>query len=146
LIRLPQCEKVANKLRNVTYLVTILRETVLESSLKLLVYYAYAQSQIMYSITIWGSSPLMTKVYVAQKRVLRSMAGWRYWRSNLELDSCKPLFKKNEILTVYLLYILECMKYLVKQPEKLKNSEVPHVISPKTKSAKLNSCENDLYV
>jgi hypothetical protein len=39
------------------------------------------------------------------------------------------------------------MKYLVKQPEKFrKKSEVPHCISPKAKSAKLNSCENDLYV
>jgi hypothetical protein len=34
------------------------------------------------------------------------------------------------------------MKYLVKQPEKFrKKSEVPHFISPKTKSAKINSCE-----
>jgi hypothetical protein len=39
------------------------------------------------------------------------------------------------------------MKYLVKQPEKFrKKSEVPHCISPKTKSAKINSCESDLYV
>jgi hypothetical protein len=143
---LPQCEKVANKLRSVTYLFTILRETVSESALKL-VYYAYAQSQIMYSIIIWGASPHMSKVFVAQKRVVRSMAGLRYWRSNSELDSCRPLFKKYEILTVYSLYILECMKYLAKQPEKFrKKSEVPHCISPKTKSAKLNSCENDLYV
>jgi Reverse transcriptase (RNA-dependent DNA polymerase)/Endonuclease-reverse transcriptase len=143
---LPQCEKVANKLRSVTYLFTILRETVSESSLKL-VYYAYAQSQIMYSIIIWGASPHMSKVFVAQKRVVRAMAGLRYWRSNTALDSCRPLFKKYEIPTVYSLYILECMKYLVKQPEKFrKKSEVPHCISPKTKSAKINSCENDLYV
>jgi hypothetical protein len=50
-----------------------------------LVYYAYTQSQIMYSIVIWGASPQMLKVFVAQKRVLRSMAGLRYWRSNSEL-------------------------------------------------------------
>jgi len=47
----PQCEKVTNKLRSVTYLFTILRETVSESSFKL-IYYAYAQSQILYSIVI----------------------------------------------------------------------------------------------
>jgi hypothetical protein len=89
----------------------------------------------MYSVVIWGASPHM------------SMAGLRYWRSNSELDSCRPLFKKYEILTVYSLYILECMKYLGKHPEKFrKKSEVPHCISPKTKSAKINSCENDLDV
>jgi hypothetical protein len=38
------------------------------------------------------------------------------------------------------------MKYLVKQPEKFrKKSVVPHCISPKTKSAKIHSCENDFY-
>jgi 2-oxoglutarate dehydrogenase complex dehydrogenase (E1) component-like enzyme len=39
------------------------------------------------------------------------------------------------------------MKYLIKHPEKFrKKSKVPHCVSPKTKSAKLTSCENDLYV
>jgi len=142
----PQCEKVANKLRSVTYLFTILRDTVSESALKL-VYYAYAQSEILYSIVIWGSSPHMERVFRAQKRVLRAMAGLRYWRSNCALDSCKPLFKKFEILTVYSLYILECMKFLVKHPNKFrKKSEVPNCASPKTKSARNKCCENDLYV
>ena len=75
------------------------------------------------------------------------MAGLRYWRSNSALDSCKPLFKKYEILTVYSLYILECMKFLVKHPQKFrKKSEVPNCASPKTKLAKNKWCENDLYV
>jgi hypothetical protein len=143
---LPQCEKVVNKLRSMTYLFTILRDTVSEDSLKL-VYYAYAQSQIMYSIVIWGVSPHMQKVFVAQKRVVRALAGLRYWRSNCALDSCKPLFKKYGILTVYSLYILECMKFFVKHPGKFrKKSEVPNCYSLKTRKAKGNSCENDLYV
>jgi hypothetical protein len=143
---LPQCEKVANKLRSVTYLFTILRDTVSEDSLKL-VYYAYAQSQIMYSIVIWGASPHMQKVFVAQKRVVRALAGLRYRRSNCALDSCKPLFIKYGMLTVYSLYILECMKFFVKNPEKFrKKSAVPNCYSPKTRLAKSNCCENDLYV
>ena len=48
-----QCEKVANKLRSVTNLFTMLREKVSESVLKQ-VYFAYAQSHIMYTIIIWG--------------------------------------------------------------------------------------------
>jgi hypothetical protein len=128
----PQCEKVANKLRSVTYLFTILRDTVSESCK--LVYYAYAQSQILYSIVIWGASPHMSNVFTAQKRVMRSMAGLRYWRSDCALDSCKPLFIKYGILTVYSLYVLECMKFLVKHPEKFrKKSEVPQSHSPKTR-------------
>jgi Reverse transcriptase (RNA-dependent DNA polymerase)/Endonuclease-reverse transcriptase len=143
---LPQCEKVANKLRSVTYMFTILRDTVSESSLKL-IYYAYAQSQIMYSIVIWGGSNHLQSVFVAQKRVLRAMVGLRYWRGICALDSCRPLFAKCGILTVYSLYILECMKFLVKNPEKFRRKrDVPYARSPKTKNEKIKHCINDLYV
>ena len=82
------------------------------------VYYAYAQSQILYSLIIWGASPHLQTVFVAQKRVIRAMAGKRYWRSNSALESCKPLFEKFGILTVYSLYIFECLKFLMTYPEK----------------------------
>lgn len=62
---LPQGEKVARELRSVTYLFTILRDTVSESSLKLIYYYAYVQSQIMYSIVIWVGSPYLRNVFLA---------------------------------------------------------------------------------
>jgi hypothetical protein len=114
-----QCERVAGKLRSVTYLFTMLRERVTESILKQ-VYFAYAQSQILYSIIIWGASPHIEKVFVAQKRVVRAMAGRRYWRSNCALDSCRPLFHKYEIMTVYSLYLYESMKYLKKYPYKFR--------------------------
>jgi predicted RNase H-like HicB family nuclease len=143
---LPQCEKVTNKLRSVTYMFTILKDAVSESSLKL-IYYAYAQSQILYSIVIWGGSPHLQKVFVAQKRVIRAMAGLRYWRSNCELDSCRPLFTKYGILTVYSLYILECMKFFIKNPGKFRRKcDVPNSKSPKTRNAKAEHCINDLYV
>jgi hypothetical protein len=141
-----QCDRVANKLRSVTYLFTMLREKVSESVLKQ-IYYAYAQSHILYSIIIWGASPHMESVFIAQKRVLRAMAGLRYWRSNRALESCRPLFKKYEILTVYSLYILECMKYLKKYPEKFKKkSEMPLSNVPITRNSQENQCYNDLYV
>jgi len=46
-----QCNKVANKLSSVTNMFTVLQEKVAETILKQ-VYYAYAQSQILYSIII----------------------------------------------------------------------------------------------
>jgi hypothetical protein len=91
---LPQSEKFANKLRSITYSCFPYYVTVSESSLKL-IYFAYVQSQIMYSIVIWAALPHMQKVFVAQKRVVRSLDALRYWRSNCALDSCKPLFQKH---------------------------------------------------
>jgi Reverse transcriptase (RNA-dependent DNA polymerase)/Endonuclease-reverse transcriptase len=143
---LPQCEKVSNKLRSVTYMFTILRDAVSEISLRL-IYYAYAQSQILYSIVIWGGSPHIQKVFVAQKRVVRAMAGLRYWRSNCALESCRPLFAEYGILTVYSLYILECMKFFANNPEKFRRKcDVPNSKSPKTRNGKMNHCINDLHV
>jgi hypothetical protein len=101
----------------------------------------------LYSIVIWGGSPHLEKVFTAQKRIIRAMSGLRYWRSNCALDTCRPLFKKYGILTVYSLYILECMKYLVNHPDQFrKKSEVPNCVSPKTREAKSRCCVNDLYV
>ena len=141
-----QCEKVANKLRSVTYLFTMLREKVSESVLKQ-VYFAYAQSHIMYSIIIWGASSHVESVFIAQKRVVRAMAGLRYWRSNCALESCRPLFKRYGIMTVYSLYILECMKYLKKYPAKFKKrSEVPEAGGPRTRGLVRNSCPDDLFI
>ena len=51
-------------------------------------------------------------------------------------------------MTVYSLYILECMKYLKRHPEKFtKCTDVPETekLSVKTRARKANICENDLY-
>jgi len=141
-----QCKKVANKLRSVTYLFTMLQERVTENVLKQ-VYYAYAQSQILYSVVIWGGSSHMNEVFIGQKRVIRAMAGKRYWRSNCALDSCRPLFKRFGILTVYSLYILECLKYLKKYPEKFtKLNETPTTHRHITRHISKTMCKNDLLV
>jgi acetylglutamate kinase len=60
---------------------TMLREKVTENILKQ-VYFACAQCHIMYSIVLWGASPHVEGVFIAQKRVVRAMAGLRYTRSN----------------------------------------------------------------
>jgi Reverse transcriptase (RNA-dependent DNA polymerase) len=141
-----QCERVSNKLRSLTYMFTILCDIVPLASLKA-VYYAYAQSQVMYSIVIWGGSTHMEKVFVAQKRILRAMAGIQYWRSNKALDSCRPLFQRFDILTVYSLYILECMKFLKKNPNHFaKECDKPGGYLRVTRNNQDNVCPNDLYV
>jgi len=111
------CDDVVKKLRSTTYLFVQLRGRVSDNILRQM-YFAYTQSQVLYSIVIWGAPPSMDKVFVAQKRVLRAMAGKRYWKSLTPVESCRQLFKQFEILPVYSLYILECVKFVKKYPEK----------------------------
>jgi hypothetical protein len=65
------------------------------------VYFAYVQSHILYSIVIWGGSPHLERVAVAQKRVVRAMVGARFYWNPDEPNSCKPLFQKLDILPVF---------------------------------------------
>lgn len=66
-------------------------------------YYAFFHSIMSYGIRLWGHSSNVHKILLLQKRAVRivSGAGW--------LDHCRPLFIKNNILTVTSLYVLECI-------------------------------------
>jgi hypothetical protein len=67
---------------------------------------------------IWGGSPHLKEVAIAQKRVLRAMAGLRYWKWKTAVESSRPLFGKFDILPVFSLYVLECAKFARKNSEK----------------------------
>ena len=101
-----QCDKVRGKLRGATYLFGKMRPRVSKGTLRV-IYFAYVQSNILYSLLIWGGSPYLNEVFAAQKRVLRAMAGVRYWKGLTPVETCRPLFKEYDILPVYSLYILE---------------------------------------
>jgi hypothetical protein len=139
-----QCQAVCGKLRSVTYLFVKMRQRVSRSILRQ-TYFAYVQSQILYSLVIWGGSPHLKDVAVAQKRVLRAMAGRRYWKWQTPLESCRPLFTELDILPVFSLYVLECARFARKNPEKFqKNSEVEN--NPTRGTRKNPVRGNDLYV
>jgi hypothetical protein len=143
---LDQCRYVSSKLRMATFQFTKLKYKVNDSILKL-VYNSYVQSHMLYSIVIWGGSNYLDLVFIAQKRALRALAGIRYWRCNEQLESCKPLFVRYEILTVYSLYILECMKYLTKNRVNFKRySELGLDNRRQTRNSHKNACIYDLYV
>jgi hypothetical protein len=118
-------DEVASKLRSNAYRFSLLRANLSLKSMRN-VYFADVQSHILYTIVIWGGSPQLEQVFVAQKRCIRAMAGKKHWRGPAALDSCKPLFLEYKILTVYSLHILEAAKFVKKYTEKFsKNSEHP---------------------
>jgi Reverse transcriptase (RNA-dependent DNA polymerase) len=139
-----QCDNIVNKLRSVCFLFTKLRRRISPSLLRQ-VYFAYVQSHILYSIVIWGGSSHLERVSGAQKRVLRTMAGIRFYWNPENIDSCRPLFKQFQILPVYCIYIVECVKFVKKNPEKF-------TLANETEGSQMYSTRNrvvhdcDLYV
>jgi hypothetical protein len=53
------------------------------------------------------------------------MAGHRYWKGLTPVESCRPLFKEYDILPVFSLYVLECSKFVRKNPEKFVRRTAP---------------------
>jgi hypothetical protein len=138
------CVDVASKLRSTAYRFSMLRANLTLDALKK-VYFADVQSHILYTIIIWGGSPHMKEIFIAQKKCIRAMAGKKYWRGLEALDSCKPLFEEYKILTVYSLYILESAKFVKKYPDKFtKNSDHPDISVRVTRNTTFK--ENDLFV
>lgn len=69
-------------------------------------YHAYVDSKLRYGIIFWGSSSEASRVLIIQKRCLRSI----YHVSHME--SCRPIFINNKILTSTCIYILESISFI----------------------------------
>lgn len=84
-------------------------------------YFALIESHLRYGIAFWGvcSRYLFDDIFILQKRALRYMcgAGTR--------DSCRPLFLKHRILSLYSLFILETVILVFKKYKK-ELEAVPH--------------------
>ena len=67
------------------------------------IYFSLIHSRINYCILIWGAAPhsQLIKILKLQKKAIRIIT------HNNPLTSCRPLFQKYNILTVFSLYILE---------------------------------------
>lgn len=111
---------VCKRLSSACYALRILRSITSFSTLKT-VYHAYVVSILRYGLVVWGNSNEISRVFVLQKRALRTLLGLKF------RDSLRSLFRQNGLLTVYGLYIYECLifisrnKHLFKEHEKMHN-------------------------
>lgn len=99
-------EYVLKRLCSVDYSLKVVKKQVGENILKI-IYYANAQSIMSYGIICWGSTNLRS-IFVVQKRILRNIFGLAY------RESCRGIFKKNNILTIYGLYIFRLLLFFHK--------------------------------
>lgn len=77
----------------------------------LMVYHSHIVSTLRYGLPIWGNSTDSQRVFIAQKKCLRSIFNLKW------TDSCKPIFKKEKLLTLPSLYIYEMCKFVRYNPE-----------------------------
>lgn len=100
-------EYVEKKLNGVCYSLRVVARYVNFKTLKI-IYYANFESVLRYGIIFFGQSAQIDRLFIIQKRVLRSM---------LKLppkESCRGRFKASSIMTVTAIYIQEILLFTFK--------------------------------
>jgi hypothetical protein len=63
---------------------------------------------MQYGVNFWGSSKsVIHDVFLAQKRLVRALAGERYWPADTPLCSVRPLFERLKLLPLFLFICLK---------------------------------------
>jgi hypothetical protein len=125
---------IVGKLSSAVFLMSNLLKTVHEKQL-LMVYYAYSYSIMQYGIVHWGgSASALRAVFVEQKRLVRCLAGVRYWPGQEPLCSCRPLFARLNLLPVFSIYLLECCKFARRFPHYFQRTEEVHSHNTRNKA------------
>lgn len=120
------CDKLISKLNSVCYQLRTLR-TVIDRSSLLSFYYAHVHSRLLYGITFWGASSASGDVFLAQKRIIRCIAGID------TRQSCRPYFKEWKILPLAAVHIFELLLYVYRNKEKFVCNEDIHHYNTRSK-------------
>ena len=96
---------IINKLSVAYYAIRNIKHTVTTETLRL-ISFAHVHSIISYGIIFWGSASLAQKVFIMQKRIIRVIMNMR------PRDSCREIFKRMKIMTLYSQYIYMHYFYL----------------------------------
>lgn len=94
------CQYIIKRLNSLCYLFRNIK-SVLDLGQLVNMYHAHVSSRLRYGVIFWGSSSLANDVFIAQKRIIRTMAGLR------TRDSCKPFFLSAKIMTLRSILIFE---------------------------------------
>jgi len=108
---IPHIDYIAGKL-NTAYFAIVNLKSIMSKKQLLNVYFALAYSHIKYMILFWGQSTETNRIFILQKRILRKIF------SLSPLESCRELFRNNNLLTVYSILILESAMFVKKYQHK----------------------------
>lgn len=103
-------DNLAPKISSFSYVLRTLRNTInLENSLS--AYYAYVHSNLSYGILLWGNATDINRIFVLQKKCLRSIFNLNH------IQSVKSYFIQYRIPTLIEIYIKACAIYVHKNYE-----------------------------
>lgn len=103
--------KLCLRLASVGYGIRVVAQYMNEGTLKIL-YHANCESIIRFGIIFWGGNSRVQSIFIAQKRIIRTICKMKY------RDSCRGKFRNMNIMTVYALYIYECLLFVFKNRDK----------------------------
>ena len=112
-------EYMTSKLNKSYFLILSLKNSLTIDCL-LSIYYGIFYSHLSYNVIVWGSSPLATRLFLIQKRVIRVIFNLKY------LDSCRQIFRCKSILTLTGIYLYKIMVYTYKEQNRLTKHEDIH--------------------
>lgn len=98
-------DKLCSGLSSAVFALRKLKPLITNVSLKS-VYYAHFHSLMTYGVLIWGNSTDANRVFLMQKRALRTLAGVK------PRDSCRQLFVTHKIMTHYSAYLFEILMFV----------------------------------
>lgn len=128
--------EVAASLSRYCYALRIVRERAgIEAALT--AYHGYIDSRIRYGLIFWGNSRDIKRVFILQKRCIRNIFSMSL------MESCKPVFVCNQILTVTCLYIMECVMFVFRNKDLFEACRLDH--SYNTRYASNLICERYVF-
>lgn len=100
----PHISNLSKKISSAAFAMRTLSKLINLNALKM-IYFGYVEAHLRYGIVCWGNSVDAKKIFILQKKIIRIIM-----HADLRA-SCKPLFKKLEILTLPGLYLYETLIY-----------------------------------
>jgi hypothetical protein len=115
----PQVTKICSKLSSTCFLLKKLSK-LCPFDILMSIYYAHIQSHVTHGIIFWGFSSCAEHVLIMQKKAIRILC------KKPHKEHCKPLFKDNNILTIYGLLVVEACHRVMKNPTTFQKNTAVH--------------------
>lgn len=103
-------------------------------------YHAFVQSRVRYGVMFWGNSVDSGRIFKLQKKCLRTIFKIK------QLESCRDAFINNNILTLYSLYIYECVMFAIRNSSILTDFQHDHIYNTRNKDLLYTTRANFSYL